>query len=163
MSFSYHDHCRHDNHFGHNHHNFFHHGHFGDHHHSFSHFDSCKSHGCKGFCHNDCHCSHCSGHFRNRHLCSHDFRVRLGGLQGGLAFRFRQLLDCDVKLKVDCEGEEQEVNGRVCFVGTNFVEIRSKRKKAKLKRPGRCKRKAIKGNKHRYRIIPFDKICSIEL
>ncbi|MBY0095887.1 hypothetical protein [Mesobacillus maritimus] len=166
MSYYNHDQCHHSSHYGHDHrdHRNFHHSHFyHDHHHSFSHHSSCHHHGCKGHSHKDCHCSYCSGHFRFGHLCSHDFRVRLGGLQGGLAFRFRQLLDCDVKLNVDCEGEEKAVKGRVCFVGTNFVEIRSKRKQAKLKRSGSCKRRTNKGKKYRYRIIPFDKICSIEL
>ncbi|WP_394171956.1 hypothetical protein [Guptibacillus hwajinpoensis] len=60
----------------------------------------------------------------DRFICDDRFKVRLGGLQSGLNFRLRQLIDCEVKLTVECGGECEEVIAKICFVGSDYVEIR---------------------------------------
>ncbi|TKD71051.1 hypothetical protein [Pseudalkalibacillus hwajinpoensis] len=59
----------------------------------------------------------------DRLICDDRFKVRLGGLQSGLNFRLRQLIDCDVILKFECGGECKEIKARICFVGSDYVEI----------------------------------------
>ncbi|RLL42060.1 hypothetical protein D8M04_15870 [Oceanobacillus piezotolerans] len=38
-----------------------------------------------------------------------------------MAFRLRQLLDCDVKIVVD--DDKKEIEGKIVFVGTDFIEL----------------------------------------
>lgn len=59
-----------------------------------------------------------------RFLCSEDFKVRLGGLQGGLNFRLRQLIGCVVTMQVECGEEPEEIEARICFVGSDYVEVK---------------------------------------
>lgn len=66
--------------------------------------------------HHDCHC-----HYHHRNLCDDDFRLRLGGLQGGLNFRLRQLIGCDVEIELE---NNEILHGKVCYVGSNFVELK---------------------------------------
>ncbi|OZM57053.1 hypothetical protein CIB95_09820 [Lottiidibacillus patelloidae] len=80
--------------------------------------------------HDDCSCFHdhhhlnCDCHHHcdscDRFICDDDFRFNLGGLQGGLNFRLRQLIGCNVKMELD---EDKEINAHICFVGSDFVEV----------------------------------------
>lgn len=67
----------------------------------------------------------------DRFICDDRFKVRLGGLQGGLNFRLRQLIDCEVKMEVVCGGESEEIDAKICFVGSDFVEVKVLDKKVK--------------------------------
>lgn len=58
-----------------------------------------------------------------RFLCSEDFKVRLGGLQGGLNFRMRQLIGCVVTMKIECGEDTEEITAKICFVGSDYVEV----------------------------------------
>lgn len=82
--------------------------------HSHNHDKRCK-------CNDKCNCrnNHSHNHCR-KDLCSDDFRLRLGGLQNGLDFRLRQMIGCEVKIELE-NGEE--VYGKICYVGSNFVEL----------------------------------------
>lgn len=93
----------------------------------------CKQTHCHCICHichssyMDCKCREqkrycdCSNQCE-RFICNDDFRYRLGGLQGGLAFRLRKLIGCEVKMQVECDGCE-EMNGTIKFVGKDWVEL----------------------------------------
>lgn len=83
--------------------------------HSHHHDKRCK---CNHDDHKHCHC--------RKDLCDDDFRLRLGGLQNGLDFRLRQLIGCEVK--IDLENGE-ELYGKICYVGSNFVELLLKNEK----------------------------------
>jgi hypothetical protein len=106
-----------------------------------------------------------------RFLCDDRFRIRLAGLDGGMAFRLRQLVDCDVKLEVDCENEDEKVTGKICFVGSDFVEILTHKKERKKKVPSknRLRRRRVKNKldgkrdfcKEVNRLIPFETIKSV--
>ncbi len=96
-------------------------------------------------------CSHCmngrfQGHFNQHCFCSDQFRVRLSGLRGSLAFRLRQMLGCQVKVHFE---EGKCLQGRIELVGTDFLEIVVVQK-VKYE----TKRKSF--------LIPFDKIKWIE-
>ncbi|MDQ0218904.1 hypothetical protein ELQ35_10490 [Peribacillus cavernae] len=56
-------------------------------------------------------------------FCDDRFQIRLGGLQSGLAFRLRQLIDCDVRIKTECGDRCEEFDAVICFVGSDFVEV----------------------------------------
>lgn len=79
--------------------------HCGCHKHSHVHNKRCK-------CKNKHHC--------RKDLCGDDFRLRLGGLQNGLGFRLRQLMGCEVKIELE---NGKELHGKICYVGSNFVEL----------------------------------------
>jgi hypothetical protein len=134
--------------------------------HSHSHFPVHLSRGIHfdQFCHDfSSHSSHfngfrnghfgCGNHSFHRSICDRNFLVRLGGLQNGMAFRLRQLVDCKVKLGIEFEGEEQEVKARICFVGTDFIEVRMLKNQKKVTRG---KKKVVR--KQKFLIIPFDRI-----
>ncbi|QOR67624.1 hypothetical protein IM538_05645 [Cytobacillus suaedae] len=119
-----------DHHNGHGHH----HGH--DHHHGHHHgHDNFDHHGCHDFHHRDFIC--------DRFLCDDDFRLRLGGLQGNLNFRLRQLIGC--KVKFELEGDDKII-AKVCFVGSDFVEVEvlDDKKDDKEEKPQVEKKKKIK-------------------
>ncbi|MEN8698016.1 hypothetical protein [Bacillus infantis] len=113
MSYSHHHYPRcsscggyHNDHFDRNHHY---------HPHPHSHPDK---HSCS--CHHDIHHSQAADSF----LCDDRFQIRLGGLQGNLAFRLRQLVDCKVKMQLECGSSCEEILAKICFVGSNFVEVK---------------------------------------
>ncbi|ENH97173.1 hypothetical protein J416_07007 [Gracilibacillus halophilus YIM-C55.5] len=56
-------------------------------------------------------------------VCDDHFKVRLGGLTGGLNFRLRQLTGCEVKMKVTCGETCKTILAKICFVGSDFVEV----------------------------------------
>lgn len=109
----------------------------------------------------------------NHFICDDRFRFRLAGLEGGMAFRLRQLIDCDVKIELECgENEEEMLQGRICFVGADFVEIdvmKKEKKKKKVKRNRLMqkrvikKKKTCKENKDEFRILPFESIKSVSI
>ncbi|MFA1818900.1 hypothetical protein ACDX78_01635 [Virgibacillus oceani] len=78
-------------------------------------------------------------------------------------FRLRQLHGCLVKLRLE---ENKEVHGEICFVGSDFVEIKMK----KSAHTSLSQRNVIKhhshrdtGVHHRTLIIPIDSIKSVKL
>ncbi|WP_246938567.1 hypothetical protein [Bacillus pinisoli] len=139
-----------------------------DHHDHFGHHD----------CHHPRHDHHghdhhfdhhvCDDHFCDRFLCDKDFRVRLGGLQGGLNFRLRQLIGCIVKMEL--EGD-RKVKAKICFVGSDFVEIEvldeMKEVEEKEEEEEKKKKKKKKRKKRKFRgkswIVPFESIDFVEL
>lgn len=123
------------------------------------------------------HCS-CQSHHHEREficdrfLCDADFRLRLGGLQGGLNFRLRQLIGCNVRFELE---EGKKLVAKIRFVGSDFVEIEvlkekkkkdpDQKKKGKVKKKGKKKgKKKCKKNKcYKALIFPFESIKFIEL
>ncbi|MBP3952261.1 hypothetical protein [Bacillus suaedae] len=95
------------------------HDHKNHHHHKTNchsdHYDYHRGYHCNHSHHHDCDC-----HYHHRHLCDDDFRLRLGGLHGGLNFRLRQLIGCDVEIELE---NNEILHGKVCYVGSNFVEL----------------------------------------
>ncbi|MEH7238314.1 hypothetical protein [Bacillus sp. JJ1562] len=90
-------------------HHFDHHGHNDFHHHDNFHNCDCD----------DCRNKHRHDFICDRIICDDDFRLRLGGLQGGLNFRLRQHVGCKVKLEL--EGG-RKIQAKICFVGSDFIE-----------------------------------------
>ncbi|MCI2255560.1 hypothetical protein L2D08_14395 [Domibacillus sp. PGB-M46] len=126
--FKHNDFGLHDHHFFHHQHHScsckgFKHNDFGLHDHQFFHHQHHSCGGCKDFKHNDfLHDHHC--------LCDDRFRFRLSGLRSSMAFRFRQLIGERVKVALE---EEKIVQGKIIFVGNDFIEIVVKVKKEKHK------------------------------
>ncbi|MBT2692513.1 hypothetical protein [Bacillus sp. ISL-55] len=91
--------------------------------------------------------------FADRELCSRHFSVRLGGLRHKMAAVLRGYLGCKVIIGSECDSRVKKVNGRISFVGTDFVEL--------------VIRENNKGNenhsKKKYRMIPFDTINWFEM
>lgn len=108
------------------------------------------------------HCSNCHHQF----ICDDRFRIRLAGLDGGMAFRLRELLDVEAKFEIAGEQGSKMLKGRVCSIGSDFVEV-VLAKKAPMKKPVKrlrrtsVKKKAITCKKDEFRIIPFDSIKSV--
>jgi hypothetical protein len=75
-----------------------------------------------GLC--NCKSKRCDNHICNRFICDDRFKVRLGGLQGGLNFRLRQLIDREVIMEVECGGKCEEIEAKICFVGSDFIEVK---------------------------------------
>ncbi|WNS80356.1 hypothetical protein RRU94_23045 [Domibacillus sp. DTU_2020_1001157_1_SI_ALB_TIR_016] len=120
---------------------------------SFSRFHSHNQHQHHDFRH-QCSCSRCghgdgNRHFMDRCLCDDRFRIRLSGLRSSMAFRFRQLIGEHVKVAL--EGEKI-VQGRITFVGNDFIEIVVKVKKEKHKHE--VKKKVF--------LVQFDQIKWVE-
>ncbi|HZG73287.1 MAG TPA: hypothetical protein VEY51_17255 [Chondromyces sp.] len=120
-----------------------------DHHHSNSHrhqhsfgfdshrFDNHHRHGDhfhfnRGAFHH--HDFHHNGHFVGEecsvpfiaspfNFCINNFRLNFNGLNGNLAFQLFRFKGCEVKVVFECAGEKEEVEGTICNVGTNFVDI----------------------------------------
>ncbi|OES45334.1 hypothetical protein [Domibacillus iocasae] len=108
---------------------------------SFQHDNQLNFHnGCR-----NCFKERMNDRFENRRLCDEQFRIRLGGLKSGMAFQMRQLMDSNVKIMFE---EGGSIQGKVHFVGTDFLEMVLLSKKGKNK----CDWE----KKHFY--IPFDKI-----
>jgi hypothetical protein len=120
-------------------------------HHNFNNFNSFNDNQFhrKGLdcCHHDHDFKHHDS-FEGRLFCDDRFRVRLGGLKSGMAFRLRQLLDCDVKLLI--AEEKEKIKGKIILVGTDFVEILINNDQFKSD----CKMKT--------HIVPFESIKLIE-
>lgn len=77
--------------------------------------DSC----CSPHHKHSCDCRH---HCRECH-CS-PFHLRLAGLQGNLNFQLFRFKGCPVTIELECkEGKINEVKGKICNVGTDFVDI----------------------------------------
>jgi hypothetical protein len=143
---------------------FNHHRHHDFHHNHHDHHDCCHHD------HHNHHHNHHDFHHRDvicdRFLCDDDFRLRLGGLQGGMNFRLRQLLGSNVKLALE---NEKKITAKICFVGSDFVEaevMEEKKKKAEVNiknAPDKKKRKHKKKGKGKAIILPFSSIKSIEL
>lgn len=105
-------------------------------------------HSFKDSCHHEKH----GDFFENRTFCDDRFAVRLGGLKHGMAFRLRQLLDCDIKINVVEENEK--IHGKLVIVGTDFVEVLVNNEPKQRKQKCRGKMQS--------RIIPFESIKFIE-
>ncbi|RFU61441.1 hypothetical protein [Peribacillus glennii] len=54
---------------------------------------------------------------------NNNFRLNFNGLNGNLAFQLFRFKGCKVKVVFECGGGTDEVTGRICNVGTNFVDI----------------------------------------
>ncbi|MCA1031114.1 hypothetical protein LCL95_08775 [Bacillus timonensis] len=134
--------------------------------------------------HKDCGCDHHKDFICDRFICDDEFRLRLGGLQGGLNFRLRQLIGCKVKMELS-SGKKYLVE--ICFIGADFAEVKvlkdlttpepapqdpvteecpeemeaaqaESKKKKRRRRRRRRKNKACKAL-----IIPFDQIKFVEV
>jgi hypothetical protein len=161
---------RHDHFDDHGHHDFHHHNH--REHHDFRHHNHREHHDFRH--HNHCNHYHDSHHhnrdfFCDRFICDSDFRLRLGGLQGGLNFRLRQLIGSVVKLELE---ENKEIVGNICFVGSDFVEVDVLKEKKEVVAEEKIvsKEKAEKKRKKRKKIVhgntlifPFKAIKFVEL
>ncbi len=125
--------------------------------------------------HHDFDRHHCKDFICDRFICDDDFRLRLGGLQGGLNFRLRQLIGCLVRLELE---EGKKIEAKICFVGSDFIEVEvfddvKMEKKANNKHEEmneKQQRKRNKRNKVRKNmkcnkalIIPFEAIKFVEL
>lgn len=86
--------------------------------------------------------------FADRELCSRHFSVRLGGLRHKMAAVLRSYIGCKVVIGSECDGKVKKVNGRISFVGTDFVELVIHKKNKDNKND----------SKKKYRMIPFDTI-----
>ncbi|UOE94546.1 hypothetical protein [Alkalihalobacillus sp. LMS39] len=126
---------------------------------------------CKRPCHHhrDHHCcdSHrCHGHhsFKHDRICDDRFNVRLRGLDGGLAFRLRQLVGCVVKLEVECGDECNRFKGIICHVGRDFVEIEKIDDGRKRKKDCHCKSRCkCKSHKDNFLIVPLHEIKVVKV
>lgn len=102
-----------------------------------------------------CHHEKYNDCFENRCFNDDRFVVRLGGLTSGMAFRLRQLIDCDINIVVS-EGNEK-IQGKLVYVGTDFVEVvKNAPDKKGIKGNKKC------GSKKESRIVPFESIKFIE-
>ena len=90
--------------------------------------------------------------FADRELCSRHFSVRLGGLRNKMAAVLRRYIGCKVIIGVDC-GKSAKINGRISFVGTDFVEVVIHKTRKGNQKP----------SKKKYRMIPFDNISWFEM
>ena len=117
--------------------------------------------------HNQCNCQNNHNHrfhhekhhdrFENRFFCEDRFAVRLGGLRNGMAFRLRQLLDCDIKIIV--ADEHEKIHGKLVFVGTDFVEVLVNNDWVMTRKGKQCKECT---SKMQSRIVPFESIKFID-
>jgi hypothetical protein len=114
----HHRHEQHQHEHDHNHNCHEQHNHRHDHHCKCQHHDNMQNHHCP--CHNH-HNSNDSCQRCRRFICDDAFRLRLGGLQNGLNYRLRQLIGCEVEIEL-LDGKK--VPAEICFVGSNFVEIK---------------------------------------
>lgn len=57
-------------------------------------------------------------------VCDDRIRLRLAGLTGNLNFKLFRLKGCPVMIETDCPGPGNVVEGILCNVGTNFVDVR---------------------------------------
>ena len=94
------------------------------------------------------HHHQCTHHKQRYCYCDKKFRIRLGGLTSGLAFRLHQLTGCNIRLFI--EGETMPVEGKLKLVGTDFAEISLRNHE---ERENRC---------NPFLIVPFDSIKFIE-
>lgn len=109
----------------------------------------------------DCHCL-------TRHtLCDDKFNVRLRGLDGGIAFRLRQLIGCTGKFEIECGSHCRQIEGIIYHVGRDFVEIEKvddgKHRSCKCKSRKRHKSCTCKDNKSTFIIIPLNEINLFKL
>lgn len=56
-------------------------------------------------------------------ICDDRIRVRVAGLNANLNFQLFRLKGCPVEVEYDCTGSGGSVQGTICGVGTNFVDI----------------------------------------
>lgn len=89
--------------------------------------------------------------FADRELCSRHFSVRLGGLRHKMAAVLRGYIGCKVIIGTECDSKFKKINGRISFVGTDFVEIVIHQTENQ------------KHSKKKYRMIPFDNINWFEM
>ncbi len=57
-------------------------------------------------------------------VCDQRLRVNLAGLTGNLAFQFFRAKGCRVKIKYECSGGSNQVEGIICNVGNDNVSLR---------------------------------------
>ncbi len=142
------------------------------------HHDFHRRHDCRSLCDckrdhfKDCHCIDRDRHHRHRdcdfrhreRFCDDRFNVRLRGLEGGFAFRLRQLVGCVVKLEVECGDECNVFIGTICHVGRDFVEIEKIDEERRRRRDCHCSsRTKHKERKDDFVIIPLDEIKAIKV
>lgn len=83
--------------------------------------------------------------FADRDLCSRHFSVRLGGLRHKMAAVLRGYIGCKVIIGTECDSRFKKINGRISFVGTDFVEVVIRKSRQNH-------------SKKKYKMIPFDTI-----
>jgi len=60
-------------------------------------------------------------------ICDERIHLKLSGLTGNLNFQLFRLKGCRVKIELDCPADgKSKVEGNICNVGTNFVDIKLK-------------------------------------
>ena len=59
-------------------------------------------------------------------VCNDPLNLRLAGLTGNLNFQLFRLKGCPVSIRIDCSGDTEIINGVICNVGTDFVDVRKK-------------------------------------
>lgn len=79
-------------------------------------------HKCDGFfVTNSCCIPTC---FPDKHGCCIElFHLRLAGLDGNLNFELFRKKGCCAEIKTECAGEIETTIGRVCNVGTDFIDV----------------------------------------
>ncbi|MBU8909522.1 hypothetical protein, partial [Desertibacillus haloalkaliphilus] len=92
----------------------------------------------------------------------------LRGLDGGFAFRLRQLIGCVVKFEIECGDECREFRAIICHVGRDFVEVEKLDDDKKRRRDCDCKGRkkrdcTCKDHKNRFMIVPLDEIKFFKL
>ena len=103
------------------------------HHHGHGNCSRCGHHHDKCSCshkgHNVCNdfffVDHCCGPkaFSHNHCCDDRFHLHLAGLTGNLNFHLFRKQGCCAKVEFECSSETQTVVGRVCDIGTDFLDI----------------------------------------
>ncbi|MCA0986773.1 hypothetical protein [Guptibacillus algicola] len=78
-----------------------------------------------------------------------------------MAFRLRQLIDCDVVIEYECASNCKEYEGTICNVGSDFVELIT-RTDPPLPDPGDDDCNCRNSNKQTF-IIPIQKIASVDV
>ena len=114
----------------HGHHHWQGHGHhhspcFGNHHGHHHHSQCFSSHHGHGHCEDFFLVDHCCGPkaFSHNNCCNKHFSLHLAGLTGDLNFQLFRRKGCCAKVELECASETKSIEGRVCAIGIDFVDI----------------------------------------
>ncbi|RXJ02417.1 hypothetical protein DS745_06855 [Anaerobacillus alkaliphilus] len=77
-----------------------------------------------------------------------------------MSYKLRQLIGCEIKMDISCGEDCEIVEGKLCFVGSDYVEVELKDDKKDRRDP--CKKKDKKEKDKFVRIYPFESIKSFE-
>lgn len=59
-------------------------------------------------------------------ICNDLIRPQLAGLTNNLNFQLLRKKKCPVIIEFDAAGDEEQITGVICAVGTNFIDIRKR-------------------------------------